>query len=93
MFTFPRAAQPLMGSLRIAFTQPTFKGFSALLPRYLARFSMKEQRVRVSEIGGTTLHGLARGIGEDGALELTKDDGQTVRVIAGDVTLVRPEVE
>ena len=30
MFTFPRAAQPLMGSLSIAFTRPTFKRFSAL---------------------------------------------------------------
>ena len=31
MFTFPRAAQPLMGSLSIAFTKPTLKRFSALL--------------------------------------------------------------
>jgi BirA family biotin operon repressor/biotin-[acetyl-CoA-carboxylase] ligase len=69
------------------------KGFTALLPRYEARFSMQGQSVRVSEIGGSILLGTARGIGEDGALELERSDGETVRVIAGDVTLVRPEVE
>ena len=33
------------------------KGFTALLPRYEARFSMQGQSVRVSEIGGSILLG------------------------------------
>ena len=66
------------------------KGFTALLPRYDARFSMKGQQVQVSGVDGSTLLGTARGIAEDGALELERDDGEVLRVIAGDVTLVRP---
>ncbi|MBW2274020.1 MAG: hypothetical protein JRG96_12165, partial [Deltaproteobacteria bacterium] len=33
------------------------------------------------------LRGIASGIADDGALEVTRDDGRQVRVVAGDVTL------
>jgi BirA family biotin operon repressor/biotin-[acetyl-CoA-carboxylase] ligase len=68
------------------------KGFAALRPRYEARFNMKGQKVRVSEVDGSVLLGTAQGIAVDGALELERSDGKSVRVIAGDVTLVRPEI-
>jgi BirA family biotin operon repressor/biotin-[acetyl-CoA-carboxylase] ligase len=66
-------------------------GFAGLRPRYEARFSMRGQRVRVEDMDGTTQVGIAVGITVDGALELEKDDGNVVQIIAGDVTLVRPE--
>jgi len=62
-------------------------GFPALRPRYEARFAMRGRRVRVLELDGAELHGIASGIGDDGALEVTRDDGRRVRVVAGDVTL------
>lgn len=67
-------------------------GFAGLRPRYEARFAMRGQQVRVSEMDGTTLVGTALGIAADGALELERNDGGTVQIIAGDVTLVRPEI-
>jgi BirA family biotin operon repressor/biotin-[acetyl-CoA-carboxylase] ligase len=64
-------------------------GFPALRPRYEARFAMRGQRVRVLELDGAELHGVASGIRDDGALEVTRDDGHRVHVVAGDVTLAR----
>jgi len=64
-------------------------GFPALRPRYEARFAMRGQRVRVLELDGAELHGVASGIRDDGALEVTRDDGRRVHVVAGDVTLAR----
>jgi BirA family biotin operon repressor/biotin-[acetyl-CoA-carboxylase] ligase len=69
-------------------------GFGALRQRYENRFSMRGQQIRVSEMDGSESVGIAHGIAEDGALELDKrsgPEGEIVRVIAGDVTLVRPE--
>jgi BirA family biotin operon repressor/biotin-[acetyl-CoA-carboxylase] ligase len=65
-------------------------GFPALKSRYEARFGMRGRRVRVVELDGAEIHGIAEGIGNDGALEITRDDGRRVRVVAGDVTLSRP---
>ncbi len=65
-------------------------GFAALRPRYDARFAMRGRRIRICEMDGSTLVGTAAGIADDGALELEHDGGGTRRVIAGDVTLVRP---
>lgn len=67
-------------------------GFAGLRPRYEARFAMLGKRVRVSQMDGPPLVGTARGIADDGALELEADEGGTVQVVAGDVTLVRPEI-
>jgi BirA family biotin operon repressor/biotin-[acetyl-CoA-carboxylase] ligase len=71
--------------------QHALEGFAGLRPRYEARFQMQGQRVRVADMDGTTLIGTAIGITDDGALQLERDDGAVVQIIAGDVTLVRPE--
>lgn len=65
------------------------EGFAALLPRYEARFAMQGKQVRVSEIGGAELVGIVKGVASDGALEVEKDGGELVKVVAGDVQLVR----
>jgi len=67
------------------------KGFTGLRSRYDARFGMRGQRIRVVDMDGTTLVGSALGITDDGALQLERDDGGVVQIIAGDVTLVRPD--
>jgi BirA family biotin operon repressor/biotin-[acetyl-CoA-carboxylase] ligase len=58
-------------------------------PAWRARLVTLGRRVRVSA-AGETIEGLAVGAGDDGALELRRDDGTLARVHAGDVTL-RPE--
>ena len=66
-------------------------GFAALRPRFEARFRMPGRRVRVAQLNGPELTGVARAIASDGALEIRQSDGEIVRVIAGDVTLARKE--
>lgn len=67
------------------------QGFSALRERYESRFAMCGKMISVSEMDGSTLVGKAHAIADDGALEVERRDGEIVRVLAGDVTLVRPE--
>jgi len=67
------------------------QGFSALRERYESRFSMCGKMIAVSEMDGSTLVGKAHAIADDGALEVERRDGEIVRVLAGDVTLVRPK--
>ena len=65
-------------------------GFDAIRPRFEARFRMRGRRIRVEEAtGGGDFAGIAVGIDGDGALRVRRDDGQEVRVIAGDVTLAK----
>jgi len=65
-------------------------GFDAIRPRFEARFRMRGRRVRVLETSGRgDFGGVAVGIDTDGALRVRRDDGETVRVIAGDVTLAK----
>jgi BirA family biotin operon repressor/biotin-[acetyl-CoA-carboxylase] ligase len=90
---------------RVAFTQRLFErleevldahareGFAALLPRYEARFTMKDCEIRVAEIDGSERFGVARSVRADGALEVENDRGETFHVLAGDVTLVRPQTQ
>lgn len=69
-------------------------GFPALKSRYEERFAMLGKQIRVSDMDGSQRVGLAHGITADGALELdqrSESGGEIVRVLAGDVTLVRPE--
>ncbi|MDH3520300.1 MAG: biotin--[acetyl-CoA-carboxylase] ligase [Myxococcales bacterium] len=63
------------------------KGFRAVLPRFQARFQMGGRHVRVIERDGSEIAGTVRGIDTDGALLLTVEGGEELRVIAGDVTL------
>lgn len=86
---------------RIAFTRRLFGtlervldlhgtlGFAALRPRFEAWFRMRGQAVRVLEPAGRTLEGVVRGVDPDGALRLACRDGGELRVLAGEVTLLR----
>ena len=64
-------------------------GFAAVRPDFEARFRMPGRRVRVVDLDGSVLAGRALGIDADGALRVRRDDGQEVRVVAGDVTLAK----
>ena len=91
---------------RVAFTQRLFErleiqldahdrgGFEAVRARFESFFRMSGEPVGVEEIGGARIDGTARGIAPNGALEVEIDQGpragETVRVMAGDVTLAKP---
>jgi len=76
-------------------------GFDALRPRYEARFRMVGRRVRVLQgdaVGAgshahraTAIEGTVRGVDTDGALLLAGRRGESLRVIAGDVTLAKED--
>lgn len=69
------------------------QGFPALRPRYLARFALQDRQVRIEGLGGVDWRGTVRGISASGALEVEREQGDLVEVIAGDVTLVRPDLD
>jgi len=54
--------------------------------KWAARLVTVGQRVVISGLG-TELEGLAEGVDQDGALLLRLQDGQVVRILAGDVSL------
>ena len=66
-------------------------GFEALRPRFEAYFRMRGESVGIDELGGHQMDGIARGIAPNGALEVELTEGpragETVRVLAGDVTI------
>jgi len=62
-------------------------GFEAVRPRFDRRFPMLNKRVTVREVAGQPYSGRVLDIDGDGALRLVRDDGELVRVLAGDVTL------
>jgi len=64
-------------------------GFAAVRPRFESRFRMPGRRVEVVELDGSRTAGVALDIEADGALRVRRDDGQQVRVVAGDVTLAK----
>jgi len=64
-------------------------GFAAVRPRFEARFRMPGRRVRVLELDGSEIAGTALGIDAEGALRVRRDDGNELRVVAGDVTLAK----
>jgi BirA family biotin operon repressor/biotin-[acetyl-CoA-carboxylase] ligase len=65
------------------------RGFEAVRPAFEARFAMAGRRVRVTDLGGQGIEGVALGIDAQGALRLRRDDGSESRVIAGDVTVAK----
>jgi BirA family biotin operon repressor/biotin-[acetyl-CoA-carboxylase] ligase len=68
------------------------KGFHGVRSRFETRFRMPGRRVRIREVDGGELAGVVQGIDTDGALRLAADDGETFRVLAGDVTLEKEDV-
>jgi BirA family biotin operon repressor/biotin-[acetyl-CoA-carboxylase] ligase len=59
-------------------------GFSAIAPRWEARFSLRGQKIKV-EGSNQVLVGTAAGIDRDGALIVVDEQGMPQRVVAGDV--------
>jgi len=80
-------ARRLYGILEQVLDEHARGGFDALRARFAARFRMPGRRVRVLEIDGSALSGTVRGLADDGTLEIEREDGEVVRVVAGDVTL------
>ncbi len=62
-------------------------GTAALCDDYKARLSMLGQPVAVA-VDGVPVHGIASDIDEQGALVLTKADGETIHVFASDATVL-----
>jgi BirA family biotin operon repressor/biotin-[acetyl-CoA-carboxylase] ligase len=65
------------------------QGWEALRPRFQEFFRMVGRRIRVSDLAAGETAGVCRGIDPDGARRLERDDGARIRVLAGDVTIVR----
>jgi BirA family biotin operon repressor/biotin-[acetyl-CoA-carboxylase] ligase len=83
-------AQQLYGNLERDLDTCAAEGFDAIRPRFETRFRMRGRRIRVERAtGGGDFAGIAVGIDSDGALRVRRDDGQELRVIAGDVTLAK----
>ena len=69
-------------------------GFDSIRPRFESFFRMRGEPVGIEEIAGESIAGIALGIAPNGALEVEISDGprkgETLRVMAGDVTLAKP---
>ncbi|MAJ61133.1 MAG: biotin--[acetyl-CoA-carboxylase] ligase [bacterium TMED88] len=87
---------------RLAFTRALFEsleatieahqenGWESLVPRFESFFQMTGREVTVQQIGGDALKGTVLGVQRSGALLIQNGSGQTVEVLAGDVTLSGP---
>lgn len=64
------------------------RGKSSILKEWTERWGAMNQRVQVDMEQNGKFHGTAVGIDGDGHLLVRKDDGSTVKVIAGDVAVV-----
>lgn len=69
-------------------------GFPALRSRFERRFRMTGRSVRVREMAGrdgsmAETAGICRGIDQDGALLVERENGTLARIVAGDVTIVK----
>lgn len=66
-------------------------GFEALRPRFESFFRMSGEAIGVEDLGGESTQAIARGVAPSGALEIEITEGprkgETMRVLAGDVTL------
>jgi BirA family biotin operon repressor/biotin-[acetyl-CoA-carboxylase] ligase len=63
------------------------RGFAGLRSRFDGYFRMAGRTIEVTGMDDSRLAGTARGIADDGALEVERADGRIERVLAGDVTL------
>lgn len=87
-------ARQLFESLEQVLDTHALRGFEVLRPRFESYFRMAGSAVTIEEIGGQRIAGIARGIAENGALEIEVQTGgrtgEVIRVLAGDVTLAKP---
>jgi len=83
----------LYGNLEAILDACADRGTDAVRSRFEARFRMAGRRIRVLDADGETQAvGCAAGIDDDGALRVVRDDGDEVRVLAGDITLSKEDV-
>ncbi len=64
------------------------RGKSSIMKEWTERWGGYNKRVRVSTEDGKVIEGTATGIDGEGHLLLKKDDGSTVGIITGDVTVI-----
>jgi BirA family biotin operon repressor/biotin-[acetyl-CoA-carboxylase] ligase len=88
----PAFARRLYACLERTLDRCAQRGFEAVRPAFEARFRMQGRRVRVRELEGSELAACVLGIDADGALRVRRDDGAELRVVAGDVTIVKEGV-
>ena len=79
----------LFGTLEGVLDVHAQRGWSALEPRFREFFRMLGRRIRVSDLAKGETTGVCRGIDPDGALHLEGEDGERIRVLAGDVTIIK----
>jgi BirA family biotin operon repressor/biotin-[acetyl-CoA-carboxylase] ligase len=89
-------AQRLYGNLERTLSACERGGFEAVRPQFEARFRMVGRRVTVVQVprgepDGDEIAGVVVGIDADGSLRLVRDDGEELRVVAGDVTMAKEE--
>jgi BirA family biotin operon repressor/biotin-[acetyl-CoA-carboxylase] ligase len=89
-------AQRLYGNLERTLSACERGGFEAVRPQFEARFRMAGRRVTVVQVprgepDGDEIAGVVVGIDADGLLRLARDDGEELRVVAGDVTMAKEE--
>lgn len=88
-----RLTQRLFAHLETRIDQHAQGGFEVQRSDFEARFRMLGEVVGVEATGGQTLEGWVRGIAPDGGLEIEVKEGpragESVRVLAGDVTLAK----
>jgi len=65
-------------------------GLAAVRARFDRFFDMVGREVTVHQIGDGVLEGTVLGLAESGALQIETSDGETVTVLAGDVSLSPP---
>jgi len=69
------------------------QGWDALRPRFQEFFRMMGRRIRVSDLAAGETAGVCEGIDPDGALRLRRANGERLRVLAGDVTIIKEGAE
>jgi BirA family biotin operon repressor/biotin-[acetyl-CoA-carboxylase] ligase len=79
----------LFGTLENVLDLHAEGGWEVLCPRFEKFFRMEGRRIRVSDLAEGETSGVCRGIDRDGALCLQRDDGGRLRVLAGDVTIIK----
>jgi BirA family biotin operon repressor/biotin-[acetyl-CoA-carboxylase] ligase len=79
--------QCLYGTLEDVLDVHASQGFNGLRARFEPYFRMAGRHVEVTGMDDARLAGIARGIADNGALEVEQASGRIERVLAGDVTL------
>lgn len=82
----PAFAARLLGSFERHYRDFSRQGLAAVVADWNRRSCLDGQRVRVTQ-AGATVEGLCVGIDSDGALLVKQGDGESRRVVAGDVSL------